>query len=210
MRARQFVGPVCPRGHPVKKVKSEPGFYRLQGRLEVFIGARGFIEIAENNPAFAFRMFKPCLDNLSNRASFGLPHNACPFLIGVGRFEMAREQRDGLEFQLQAVASKYRMVPQFCWYVCKPKIGPCQACVASDMDWLSAGQGGDVQASPIISFETISVRVIGCAGFAKKPIVKEVQRRKIEDLLQGDNVRLGTRNDLCRFDPVGPGKISGT
>ena len=33
--------------------------------------------------------------------------------------------------------------------------------------------------------------------------MKEVQRRKIEDLLQGDDVGFGLGDDPCRLDPVG-------
>ncbi len=109
------------------------------------------IEISYNHPSLVFRVRKTALNNLPNCARLGLPYNLRLLDIRIRCLEVAKKQREGFKFQLQAIATKERKIPKVLWQVCQPKIYSSQMRMAFDCHRFGLRKHGHIEATTIVA-----------------------------------------------------------
>ncbi len=127
--------------------------------------------------------------------------------VWIWCLEVANKHRHGVELQFEAIPSKDRMILQVRRQVRQFEVRSGHGCVGSDVDRASTGHRCDIEAAPVISVKAVAMRIGRGPRSKKKPVVKEIEGRKIKDLLERDDIGPGTGDDPCGCGPIGARKF---
>ena len=110
MRCGHFVGPVGTGRPSVEQIDGEVSRQGLQRRPLRSVETRWFVEVTQDDPVCSIWVREPCLQDLPDSLSLSLPDDMRLVRIGIGCLEMAYEERDRLECDLEAVSAKDRVL----------------------------------------------------------------------------------------------------
>ncbi len=188
-----MVGPAFAGRQARQKIAAEAVGKRRDGAFPR--GVRRFVEIAEDQPAGPPGPGEAAFDQAARGEGFAPAHWPCRRHVGVRRLEVTDVKRQLPDIRLKAVAAKDRTV-RFVRRTLDVEVGRCHCRMARQAVDRQAAQKRDVQAAPVIARQAEAVRVGGDALGPHHLVVEMVERLAVEDLLQGQHIRVDPADEL--------------
>ncbi len=189
-RPRVVPGPAVALGHARREIDGEIAGQRFQRARPPRVCAGRLVEIAEHQPERPPWPGKAAFDQPADRLGLQPADGPGGFGIRGGRLEMAVEEREAAHPRHQAVAAKDRKTLGDPRRVGEPEVGGREGGMARDVLQQMPAQERDIEAAAVVAGQADAVRPGRSARPGQEAVVEVIEGGAVEDLLQGDDIRI--------------------